>query len=58
VALGIPRKVAARLGGVARNTLAMYEVAPQVVRADKRASLERLYRLLRNVLQHAPGKAE
>ena len=57
VALGISRKAAAKLAGVAPNTLTLYEVAPQVIRPTKRAALERLYTLLRDVLQNAPGMA-
>lgn len=55
VTLGISRKVAAKLAGVAPNTLTLYEVAPQVIRPDKRAALERLYALFRDVLQNAPS---
>lgn len=56
VELGISLRVAAKLAGVAKNTLTMYEAAPHVVRPEKRAVCVKLYKLLRHVLEHAPGK--
>ena len=56
VTLGISRLNAAKLAGVAINTLAMFEHAPHAIREEGRAACEKLYKLFRHVLQHAPGK--
>lgn len=55
VELGIPRSVAARLAGVARHTMTLYEMSPTAVRPSKRVELERFYSMLRHVLTRCPG---
>lgn len=52
VALGIPRLTAARLAGVAKNTLALYEIDPIGVTGPKtRAACAALYEDLRELLE-------
>ncbi len=54
--LGIPRTVAAKLAGVSKNTLILFEAAPNAVSEPKRVSCAQLYALLRTVLAKAPGR--
>lgn len=58
VELGISQTVAARLAGVDRRTLAMWEAGPQFVSETTRAACAQLYALLADVLRKAPGKRE
>lgn len=54
-ALGLSARVTARLAGVDRRTLAMYELAPHRVRVASRARCQRLYESYRTLLREAPG---
>lgn len=56
VELGMSQTVAARLAGVDRRTLAMFEAGPQFVTERSREPCTKLYALLRVVLRDAPGK--
>lgn len=58
VELGISRVIAARLAGVDRRTLAMWEAGPQFVKDESADRCRSLYRLFREVLLHAPGRRE
>ena len=54
VELGIPRSVAAKLAGVSRNTLRLYEIDPiGVVGPITRAACAALYEDLRGLLHRA-----
>lgn len=55
VELGIPTRVAAKLAGVDRRTVTMFEAGPAFVSAEKRELLEKLYALFRGLLDAAPG---
>lgn len=54
--LGIPRTTVAKLAGVDRRTVAMYEAGPQFVTEEKGAACRKVYELLRHVLEKMPGK--
>ncbi len=54
VTLAIPLSVAARLAGVARPTLRLYEIDPRAIRDDKREACSRLYAKLRELLAETP----
>lgn len=54
--LGIPLRVAARLAGVSRPTLAMWERAPNFVSEAKSEPCVELYKQLRVLLERAPGR--
>lgn len=57
VALGIPRVTAARLAGVAKNTLILYELDPRgVVGEATRAACSALYEDLRSLLERAEAR--
>lgn len=49
-ALGLSQQAAATFAGCTKNTLALYEAAPHVVRADKAEACAALYKLLREHL--------
>lgn len=58
-AAGIPLVVAARLAGVARNTLMLYELNPLGVVGEKtRAACAELYEDLRELLGKADARRE
>jgi hypothetical protein len=53
--VGIPLTVAARLAGVSRPTLVLYEADPMAVKSDtKRAACSALYERLRSLLAETP----
>jgi hypothetical protein len=54
--LGIPLRVASKLAGVSRATLANYERAPQWIGRSKADPCAALYRLFRALLAAAPGR--
>lgn len=55
VTLGMPLTVAARLAGVSRPTLVLYEADPMAVKSDsKRAACAALYSHLSDLLSAAP----
>jgi hypothetical protein len=59
VTLAMPLTVAARLAGVSRPTLTLYEADPMAVRSDaKRKACARLYEELRRLLARAPFTRE
>lgn len=56
VTLGVSLRTAAKLAGVNRGTIAMYEIDPGAVRdEEKREAIAKVYRLLRGVLAEAPS---
>ena len=53
--LGMSRAVVAKLAGVNRGTLAIYEISPNVVGAEKREACAWVYAELRQLVARAPG---
>lgn len=51
MALGLSLRAAATFAGVTKNTLALYEAAPHVVREDKAEVCRLLYREIRACLE-------
>jgi DNA-binding XRE family transcriptional regulator len=57
VELGISRVAAAKLAGVTRNTIALYEAKPDAVKtARAREACASVYRLLRDLLKRMPAR--